>query len=215
MTHPDARTWFWYGCLFELGIGLTGLGITAARGRLSTLDFTVSYRSILVGVAATGPLLAAMVWTMRTRCGMVREIQEVIVRRALPVFRKWSTVQLAVVSALAGVGEEMLFRFAVQGWLEGRTGPAAAILIAGLIFGLCHFINLPYALFTAMAGFYLGMVFYLTDNLIPVAVAHAVYDFVALVYLVRTHQQQPDSRDVIDAGTGGTKIGSSRNESEA
>jgi hypothetical protein len=193
MKHADGRRWFWYGCLFELGIGLTGLVIAGAQGRLAAAAPRPSWQSVLVGIAATAPLLAAMIWSMHTPLRFLGEIQEVIVRRALPVFRMWSTLQLAVVSAVAGLSEEILFRFAVQGWLEARTGPSAAILAAGILFGLCHCINLPYALFTAVAGVYLGLVFHLTGSLITVAVAHALYDFIALVYLVRVYRVEPGS----------------------
>ena len=42
-----------------------------------------------------------------------------------------------------------------------------------------------YAVFATLMGAYMGLVFHWTDNLLPVIIAHALYDFVALVWILR------------------------------
>ena len=59
------------------------------------------------------------------------------------------------------------------------------MLIASLLFGLLHPISLAYVVVAAALGAYLGLVWMYSGNLLTVVVAHALYDFVLLVYLVR------------------------------
>jgi hypothetical protein len=83
-----------------------------------------------------------------------------------------------VMSALvAGVVEETAFRGSLQRPIERRLGPAAAIVISGVIFGFSHFAHpevglvlLPYYL--AVSAVY-GMLAYLTDSTLPSMVLHA------------------------------------------
>ena len=58
-------------------------------------------------------------------------------------------------------------------------------LLASAVFGLFHLVTPTYALLATIVGVYLGVCFAVTDNLLTVIVAHALYDFVALVYLTR------------------------------
>lgn len=57
------------------------------------------------------------------------------------------------------------------------------ILIASLIFGLAHYLSITYAVYAFITGIYLGVIYHLSGNLFIVMTMHAVYDFVALVYL--------------------------------
>ena len=90
-----------------------------------------------------------------------------------------------VLSLAAGVGEEMLFRGVVQAVLDRWWGPWAALPVASLFFGLLHALTPTYAVLATLAGLYLGGVWLLTGNLLVVIVAHAFYDLIALVYLLR------------------------------
>jgi membrane protease YdiL (CAAX protease family) len=62
-------------------------------------------------------------------------------------------------------------------------------VIASALFGLGHFITPMYALLAGLLGLYLGGLAMIYDNLLLVMVVHALYDFVALVYLVRKYKQ--------------------------
>ena len=69
---------------------------------------------------------------------------------------------------LSGVGEELLFRGALQPWF--------GYVAASLVFGLVHFVPrrefLPWTGFAILAGFGLGWLFEATGNLVAPIVAH-------------------------------------------
>lgn len=92
---------------------------------------------------------------------------------------------LVALSIVAGVGEELLFRGAVQGWLAGNVGEPVAIVVASLLFGLVHYISFTYFLVATGLGLLLGSVYAISGNIALVMIWHAVYDMVALYCLVR------------------------------
>jgi membrane protease YdiL (CAAX protease family) len=80
-------------------------------------------------------------------------------------------------SLVAGVVEEIAFRGYLQGPIERRHGPVAAILITGLLFAIAHFTHrevtwavVPYLM--AAAAVY-GAIAYLTNSILPGIVLHA------------------------------------------
>ena len=92
---------------------------------------------------------------------------------------------LVALCVVAGVGEELLFRGAVQGWLAGSLGEITAIVVASLLFGLVHYISFTYFLVATGLGLLLGTAYALSDSLSLVMIWHAVYDMVALYCLLR------------------------------
>jgi membrane protease YdiL (CAAX protease family) len=66
-------------------------------------------------------------------------------------------------------------------WLGIRWGWSAA----SVLFGLLHPITPGYIVLATLLGAYLGAIWIYNGNLLSVMVAHAVYDFVALWYLLR------------------------------
>jgi len=93
--------------------------------------------------------------------------------------------QLAVIAALAGIGEELFFRGLIQLGLSSTLGLNVwlAIIIASLIFGLAHAVTLTYFLLAFIISVYLGFLFDHTGNLfVPIAI-HALYDFFVLLYI--------------------------------
>jgi hypothetical protein len=92
---------------------------------------------------------------------------------------------LALISVLAGFGEEMLFRGLLQSLFTQWLGFWFGVLIANLFFGLAHLITPAYAVIATLMGVYLGCLWVGSDNLLTPIVAHAVYDFLALVYVVK------------------------------
>jgi membrane protease YdiL (CAAX protease family) len=111
----------------------------------------------------------------------MREVDEVLV----PYLSQLSLSDFAVIALLAGVGEEGLFRGLLQGALASRIFPFLAILVSSAAFGLLHLITPAYAVLAGIIGFYLGMVSFLSGNVVIPMVIHVLYDFAALVYLVR------------------------------
>ncbi|MDR9425538.1 MAG: CPBP family intramembrane glutamic endopeptidase [Marinobacter sp.] len=99
--------------------------------------------------------------------------------------RSFSWPVLVGLSVLAGVGEELLFRGAVQGWLLQHTGPWTAVIAASVVFGLVHYVSFTYFLMATGLGLILGTGYQLSGSLGMVMVWHGFYDLVALYCLLR------------------------------
>ena len=72
----------------------------------------------------------------------------------------------------------------MQAVLIERSGVLSGILITGLVFGLLHYLSTTYAIYAFLTGIYLGIIYQASGNLYIVMAIHALYDFIALVYLV-------------------------------
>ena len=92
--------------------------------------------------------------------------------------------QLAVIAALACIGEELFFRGLIQlGLFEWFGIQWLAILIASLVFGLAHAATRTYFLLAFVISVYLGFLFVHIGNLlVPIAI-HAFYDFFVFLYI--------------------------------
>jgi uncharacterized protein len=164
------------------------LGWLLGTPSLATL-FHFDWRQVLLGVAATLPPLGLFWFCVVCPWRPFAEIAKITTATLVPLFRDCSLIQLAIVSALAGLGEETLFRGVVQAaaaqWIGGTYGVWLALLIAAVLFGLLHSITPMYAVMAGLIGLYLGGLWLACGNLLTPIVVHAVYDFIALVYLIR------------------------------
>lgn len=149
------------------------------------IGWHVDLASAATGLAAACPLLVVMWLVLRWPVGPFRELKTLVEEFVVPLFRTGSLADFALISLLAGIGEELLFRGVVQRGLAASWGPWAACGVAAVLFGLCHALNLGYCLLATAIGAYLGWLEGATGNLLTPIVAHAVYDFLALVYLMR------------------------------
>jgi membrane protease YdiL (CAAX protease family) len=172
------------------------LGWMLDQSPLETLR--VNPFSIQLGILAVLPLLGLLLVCERVQWRPVQDVRRVLDDLIVPMFKNWSLAELAGVSFLAGVGEEMLFRGVLQAATAEWTGdflphsPAGAIVgnwiaLAGvaILFGLLHAANAAYAVLATLMGLYLGWLWIATGNLAVPMVAHAVYDFLALLYILR------------------------------
>lgn len=102
---------------------------------------------------------------------------------SLSQLRWWELVGLA---ALAGVGEELLFRGVLYAGLA-RWHVGAAIALSNLAFGLLHALSLNYFLITTGIGLAMHILAEATGtrNLLAPMIAHGVYDLIAFVLLIR------------------------------
>ena len=114
--------------------------------------------------------------------GRLMHFVEVTVK---PLFRDCRVSDLLLVSILAGVGEELLFRGLVQVGLEGWLGKWGALGVASVVFGLAHCMTREYVVFAAGLGLLLGLLAIATGNLLAPIIAHAGYDFLALLMLTK------------------------------
>jgi membrane protease YdiL (CAAX protease family) len=151
---------------------------------------------IAVGVAAAAPMFLSLVALMRWpehhapssaghSLGPLRRIRQINVEVIGPLFGPCSLFELAWLSALAGIGEEWFFRGFVPTALGRWVGIGTAWIIASGVFGLLHALTPTYALLAALAGVYFACLWQITGNLLTPIVAHALYDWLALIYLSR------------------------------
>ena len=198
MTHQseNGRQITAIALLFEGGLGLLALLVCLWLDRwpLPGVQFTadqwpVAGRAAAWGAVATLPMLAAMWMLDRFPVGPLQQLKRDFERRIVPMFAGCTVTELLLISIFAGIGEELLFRGLIQAgvadWLGGPAGPWIALAAASLVFGLAHMISVTYAVIAALIGAYLGLLLIVTDNVLVPMVAHGLYDFVALIYLVR------------------------------
>jgi len=185
---PGSRRFFALGCLVEAGLGLLGLlGMASQPGPL-TAALRLEPGLVWLALAATVPPLGLFLVLLRVRSGFCRPVRDFLEQTARPLFARWSVLHVAIISLLAGLGEELLFRGALQGWIRLLWHPAGACAIAAILFGLAHCVNAPYALLALLLGLYLGALWEITGSLAVPILVHALYDFLALAYLVRIHR---------------------------
>jgi membrane protease YdiL (CAAX protease family) len=174
--------------VFEGGLLMLALGLGWVLKFPFYDQVAVNRQAVVWGAVATAPPLLLMWMATRTQWGPLLRIMRQM-KRLLPQFAACSYLELALISLLAGVAEEALFRGVIQTSLAAWLPPWAALVIASALFGLGHFITPMYALLAGLLGLYLGGLAMIYDNLLLVMVVHALYDFVALVYLVRKYKQ--------------------------
>jgi membrane protease YdiL (CAAX protease family) len=146
-------------------------------------EFTVP--ALFQGVLATVPLLLGLRWSLRTQWRPLARLVAFVEQRLRPLFLGCSFGQLALLSLLAGVAEEALFRGVVQLGLSRWLAPWGALAGASLLFGLVHLLTFAYAMLAALVGLYLGALLLFSGNLLVPIVVHALYDLIALIVLIR------------------------------
>ena len=96
----------------------------------------------------------------------MRRLVARVEEQVAPYLAGASTGGIVLLSLMAGIGEEALFRGVIQAGLAERVPASAAVVIAALLFGVAHWLTRSYALLAGLIGVYLGVLFLLTDNLL-------------------------------------------------
>jgi membrane protease YdiL (CAAX protease family) len=144
------------------------------------LEFGGWFAGVMWGTAAAVSLAGVNLMLLRAPRNRwpgdsLRHVCRVIVR---PLFEHVNGAQIALVSVLAGIAEELLFR----GVLQGIVGlPAASLIFGAVHVGGRSFVG--YGAWAACIGALFGWLMVTTGGLLAPIVAHAVYDALALAYV--------------------------------
>jgi hypothetical protein len=179
--------------LAEGGLVLVALGAGEWIGVAPFATFAWTTRGLAAGMVATAPLLVGLRWCRRTRFGPVARLVRLVEERLAPWLAGARPIELALIAALAGLGEEALFRGVVQAALAERLPGSAAVAVTALLFGLAHPLTVTYAIAAALVGAYLGWLQLASGNLLVPIVTHAAYDLVALRLLLDVKDTRPSS----------------------
>lgn len=187
VSPPARANWFFLGCGFEAALLVIAAGLSWLLHRPCWADLHWAARDAAFGILASLPLLTLFVALLRSPWRPLREICTYLEKEVAPVFADWSLLQLAVISLLAGLGEEVLFRGVIQSWLSQTFGTVPGLAMASILFGCAHPLTRTYVVIAVVVGIYLGSLQLIGGNLLIPITTHAVYDFIALVYFLRIH----------------------------
>lgn len=140
--------------------------------------------AVVWGVFATVPLCVIFVAAYLRPMGSYRRIKDFLLESLGPSLAACRWYELLLVAALAGIGEELLFRGTLQMWLE-RWDPITGLLVSNVVFALCHAITFTYAVLAFVMGIYLGLLLDAPpeQSLLAPIITHGLYDFFAFCVL--------------------------------
>ncbi len=190
MTRPDPNTsgpptpGLAFILAFEAGLGVIAILLALLFGLSPWLDLDFGLDGWSAGLVATLPLLLGLWLFGNAGNGWARDLHEFVRDKVVPLFRGVSRGGIMLVALAAGIGEELLFRGVIQAGLENLLGPWGGLIIASLLFGLVHAMTRSYFIVTTIIGFYLGLLYQWTGNLLVPMLVHFLYDWVALQWYV-------------------------------
>lgn len=182
MENRNART-VALAMLFETGLGFVGVVIAWVGGISLVRQLVVDQAAIWRGILAAVPMGMLLVAFYNSNWPPLAHLRCEVEKVVKELFRDCRWFELALISLAAGIGEEILFRGALQPLAIKWTVPWIGITVVALLFGLAHAITPTYFVAATIIGFYFGWLAWQYEDLIAPIVAHAVYDFFALVFI--------------------------------
>jgi len=151
---------------------------------------------VSAGVLWAVPLLLMMFLTTGEAAGRIpafMQIRKTMEDDILPSFQNLDLKGLVLLSLLAGISEELLFRAVIQTffvkwgtWAIGvQLAQVLGVSVCAFLFGLSHAITPAYFVISGLAGAYLGVELLATGNLLAPMITHCVYDFITFWHLIR------------------------------
>ena len=185
MFDPQDRSQFLnFAGLFEGGLALAALGVGWLLEINPLEHLAWDWRAVGWGVACTVPTFILFYVSYRFPVGELRRIREFLTRELAPSLSGLHWYDLILLSVLAGVSEELLFRGLLQPWI-GQPW-------CNLLFGVVHWITPLYALLAFVIGGYLSWTMTVTDpqNLLTPIITHALHDYLAFLMIVAAYRRE-------------------------
>ncbi|CAN5422483.1 hypothetical protein BH10CYA1_BH10CYA1_02790 [soil metagenome] len=107
----------------------------------------------------------------------IHELRTIVYSHVAPLFAQLTLMDILLIAASTGFCEEIFFR----GVLQSELG----IVSASILFGMIHcasLIMLPYAVWTFVAGIFLGYLYVWTDSLWTPIFAHGINNLIVILY---------------------------------
>jgi len=194
---------FFEGALVFLAFGL---GWLAEIDPLALL--TVSAKACGWGIGGGVLLFGLLLLGDRLPVRGLKRIREFLVQMLGRPLSDCRWHELILLAALVGFSEEMLFRGLIQPWIERAGGYTTGLLASNVLFGLAHFVTPLYGLLAGLTGVYFG---WLLDaggsrNVLIPMLAHAVYDYCAFHWVIRSYRagrETDDGDPCADSGQNG------------
>jgi membrane protease YdiL (CAAX protease family) len=178
---------------FEAGLGLAGAALAVWFAIPVASRFSLEPPTLMRCVWATAPMLALLVVAIRTRWKPLVDLRRFVESLVNEFFRDARWWELAAISIAAGVGEEMLFRGALQPLGERWLGPTAGLIAISVLFGVVHAASALYFALATAIGVYLGWLAQRYDDLVTPIFVHTAYDWAALLAMQRGRDENLDA----------------------
>ena len=155
------------------------------QGLVLVDDLVPDATAVAVGIAMAVALYVGILASRSILPGVWRDldalVRKIFVESGLPL--NWPAILL--LGTAAGIGEEILFRGALQGWLALEFPTVAAIVLPSIAFALLHPYSRAYIAYAFVVGCLLGTLYAATGSLLSAIIAHGLYDVLALARLKR------------------------------
>ena len=165
-------------------MGIAALVLALLFGFRPLFAVSISLNHFLLSLLATALLVAFMGSLMFANWRWIQKLEALVNELIANLFREVKPGAVFLVALMAGICEELLFRGVIQTGLSGLLGPTAALLIASLLFGLAHAVNLAYFSLASLVGLYLGALYLWTGNLLVPILVHFLYDWIILHWVL-------------------------------
>ncbi|WP_237058298.1 CPBP family intramembrane glutamic endopeptidase [Microbulbifer sediminum] len=186
MQHPESSETPRFALLIRLQgcLLLVAIALIAWSGVPFSWPGNTGYGALVWGAVGAVASYALAMWLTRLSLPVGRSLRR-IVSMVHPILAGMSWPQMILVSLLAGLGEELLFRVWLQEWLAGLFAPTLGVAVASLLFALMHAMTRLYFILTLVIGLLLGFAYWQTGSVLLVVTWHALYDLLAIAVITR------------------------------
>jgi len=191
MSSPTTKNFFKTACYFEGSL----IVIAVIIGWLTEINpfwnFYFSEEAVFYGIMGTLPLLLFFLISEQLPFKSFKKIKYLLEDSLAKDLYNYHWTDLFILAAIAGISEEILFRGALQPWLEQSLGLNEGLVASSLIFGLVHAVTPLYAVLATLISLYLGLTldYAETRNLLTPIIIHSLYDFFAFIVLIRSYRK--------------------------
>lgn len=190
----STNRFLFFTIVLEGGLGILAILLASLFGlRLSGHLSFEDTENFLYAFFGTLFLLLAYFFLKKLPFPSLKKVEQIVRLFYNKYMSHLTLVQLAVVAALAGFGEELFFRGLIQTGFQiffasgfSGDGPAAAslaIAATSVLFGLAHAVSKTYFFLAFLISIYLGSIYCVTGNIFVPIFIHGFYDFFVFLCL--------------------------------